>query len=255
MNSLAHYVHLIRLCTHAQLKAETHRSYLGYFWWILEPLLNTFLFYSLFFLFLGKRTQQYLEFLLVGTLLWQWIQSTLQLATTSILEKPHLLRQIKIPLSLFPITKTLANTTKFIIIYLILLVYLILQNFLPSPIWLLLVPLLLLHTLLIFSFALPLALLTPFAPDIKTILDALLRFLMLLSGIFFTVESIPAHLLPYFYANPFAHILETHRSILLHNQIPPPHHWINSALFILLLLPIGLALLRFADGRIPKILK
>ncbi len=249
------FYHLIRLSSHAQLKAETHRSYLGYLWWILEPLLNTFLFYTLFFLFLGKRTPDYLQFLLIGTILWQWIQTTLQLAASSILDKPHLLRQIRIPFALFPITKTVSNTIKFLIVYLLLLIYLISQGHAPTIHWLLIPPLLILHTGLLLSLAIPLALLIPFAPDLKTILDALLRFLMLLSGIFFSADAIPSHLSFYFYANPLAHILESHRQILLYASPPTLYHWLYPFAIILLLIPVHILLLGFADGRIPKILK
>lgn len=252
---LRRFYHLICISTYAQLKAEAHRSYLGYLWWLLEPLLNTFLFYALFFLFLGKRTADYLQFLLIGTILWQWIQTTIQLGVSAILDKAHLLRQIKVPLALFPITKTASNTAKFLIIYALLLIYLIFQGHTPTLHWFLIPPLLILHTAILLALVIPLALLMPFAPDIKTIIDAILRFLMLLSGIFFSAERIPPHLTVYFYANPFAHIIESHRSILIHNSAPTLQHWLYPAILILLCLPIHIVLLRWSDGRIPKILK
>jgi ABC-type polysaccharide/polyol phosphate export permease len=197
----------------------------------------------------------YLQFLLVGTILWQWIQTTLHLSATSILDKPHLLRQIKVPLALFPISKVIANTVKFFVIYSLLLVYLVVQGYIPTPHWLSIIPLLILHAALLISLAIPLALLTPFAPDLKTVLDAALRFLMLLSGIFFTSDKIPQHLILYFYSNPIVHILESHRLVLLYGSSPTYYHWLYPLIIIILLIPFNLLLLRFSDGRIPKILK
>ena len=49
------------------LKAEAQRYYLGYLWWVLEPLLWVGVFYVVFYELLGSITPDFLMFLAVLT--------------------------------------------------------------------------------------------------------------------------------------------------------------------------------------------
>ena len=64
--NLARYIELILYKTYADLRAETERTYLGFLWWIFEPVLYMTVFYVFFGLLLGHKTDDFVPFLLIG---------------------------------------------------------------------------------------------------------------------------------------------------------------------------------------------
>jgi lipopolysaccharide transport system permease protein len=60
----------------------------------------------------------------------------------------------------------------------------------------------------------------PYFPDARITVDAVLRSLMLVSGIFFPIEQLPPSYHFYFYLNPLAILIESYRDVLLHGAWP-----------------------------------
>jgi lipopolysaccharide transport system permease protein len=65
-----------------------------------------------------------------------------------------------------------------------------------------------------------LAAIIPFLPDLKYLVQTILRLVFFLTGIFFDGSKIPEQYQPYFYANPMAILIEDYRNILMHNLWP-----------------------------------
>lgn len=59
---------LIAYKTHADLRAEAERTYLGVGWWLLEPLINVSIYYFVFDVLLGRGTDDLIAFLTVGVI-------------------------------------------------------------------------------------------------------------------------------------------------------------------------------------------
>src|SRR5690606_30654712 len=68
-------IELILFSTHAELRAERSRSYLGLIWWIAEPAMMMAAFWLVFDVILNTGGPDYLPFLLVGLTFWQWMKS------------------------------------------------------------------------------------------------------------------------------------------------------------------------------------
>ena len=49
------------------LKAEHRNSYLGYFWWLLDPLLNVLVYYFVVVIVLGRGGPNYATYLVIGS--------------------------------------------------------------------------------------------------------------------------------------------------------------------------------------------
>src|SRR5690625_3126731 len=65
------------------LKAENRNSYLGYFWWLLDPLLNVVVYYFLVVVILGRGGEDYAVFLVIGLVSWRWINTTINTSAKS----------------------------------------------------------------------------------------------------------------------------------------------------------------------------
>lgn len=214
------YWDIIIYRTYAELKAEAQLSYMGYLWWVLEPLLNTILFFVILATVLEHSTVGAISFLLVGAIIWQWFSASMMGAANSVVEAGGMLRQIYLPKIVLPIISILSNSWKFIFLFLLLLVFCWATGHPPSLAYITLPLLLALEFAAILAFTLPLAFIMPYFPDARVTVDALLRSVMLISGIFFPVSQLPEAYKIYFHLNPLADLIEAFRDVLLDGNWP-----------------------------------
>ncbi|NJK91566.1 MAG: ABC transporter permease [Blastochloris sp.] len=183
------YWDIILYRTYAELKSEAQMNYMGYVWWLLEPLLNTGLFYAILILVMRESSAGALSFILVGAIIWQWFQGAVMQSVGTILDSGAMLRLVYLPKIILPIISILASTWRFAFLFLLLLLWIMISKFSLAPALLAIPILLLLQFAVILAFSLPIAALMPYFPDARLALDISLRSLMLISGIFYSVEE------------------------------------------------------------------
>jgi lipopolysaccharide transport system permease protein len=137
-----HLVELILFSTYAELRAERARSYLGLLWWIVEPAMNMGVYYLVFAVIFRMGGADYIPFLLIGLTLWQWFKSCISHGGYSIWQQLPLIRQVKLPLQVFPSVQILADTVKFLCILGILLIILWSTGYPPNVAYIALLPVL-----------------------------------------------------------------------------------------------------------------
>ena len=250
----SHYLGFIWYRSLAQLLSESARTYLGYFWWILEPLLYLMVFYIVFALVLNRGDENYVQELLVGLVVWKWFDSSVRASMDVIHQNAALIDKVYIPKIVFPSVSVLSNGIKFGLVLALLLLYSILFGSGASMHWLALPLLIFMQFLLVYSVSCLVAAITPFLPDIKMIFDKLMTLLFFLSGIFYTAESIPESIRGYFLLNPAFLLIENYRDVLIHHQWPS----ISAAAYICLLssivLTIAIIILRRFDRIYPRLI-
>ncbi len=249
-----HYFDLIVYKTFADLRAETAKTYIGILWWVFDPIITMLIFYVVFGLLMKRGTEDFVPFLLIGLVIWQWFRQTIMHGANSIIVGRHLMKQVYIPKIIFPIIEILKDLVKFSIVLGILLVFLWIYGFSINFSYLALPFLLLTQFILIVSFTFLLAALVPFLPDIKVLAEHILQMLFFLSGIFFPGSSIPEHYQIYFYLNPMANMIELYRDVLMYGKWPNWSVLITIFLLATLLLAIAYWLLARNDHRYPKLM-
>ena len=180
------YRDIIVYRTRAELKAEAELNHMGYVWWLLEPLLNTVLFYTILVVVLDRPRADSISFVLVASITWQWFNGTVMSTAGSIFDAGGILKQVYLPKVVLPMISILSNAWKFLFIFLILLLWLWGAGSPPNIAYASLPVLLLLEFAVILALSLPLAAVIPYFPDARVAVDAVLRSLMLVSGFFFT---------------------------------------------------------------------
>ncbi|MCP4696489.1 MAG: ABC transporter permease [Gammaproteobacteria bacterium] len=214
------YLEVVVYKTYADLRAETERTYLGFLWWIFEPIMYMAVFYVVFGLALNRGTEGFVPFLLIGLTVWQWMKSCFSHGSESILNNRALMQHVHLPKIIFPTVAIMTNTVKFVFIFLLLLIYLWFSGYTIGLPYLALPFLLLLELTFTVAITYIMAAAVPFFPDIRFIIENFLQAVFFMSGVFFTVSAIPAQYRDYFYLNPMAVLIEAYRDILMHNQWP-----------------------------------
>jgi lipopolysaccharide transport system permease protein len=214
------YRDIIWYRAYAELKAEAQLNYMGYVWWLLEPLLNTVLFWVILVVVLEQQTPDATSFVLVGAIIWQWTSSCILTASGSIFDAGAMLKHIYLPKIVLPLIVLITTTWKFLFLFSLLLVWVWVTGHPPGVAYGALPLLLALQFLVTAACSLFVAAIMPYFPDARIAVDAILRSLMLVSGTFFPIEKLPAAYHFYFYLNPMAILIEAYRDVLLHGHWP-----------------------------------
>lgn len=208
--------------TFADLRAEAAKTYVNYLWWVLEPLLSMLVFYLVFGLLFQRGGGDFVAFLLIGLVAWNWYRQTLSHAGMTIVNNRALMNQVHVPKLLFPLVTLLTDLTKFLVVLAVLLVFLwgsghgLGWSYLALPV------VLMTQLLLIAALALLLAALVPWLPDLRLVVEQLLHLQFFVSGVFFAASDLPEAYRGWFYLNPMGSLLHDYRLILLEGAWP---HW------------------------------
>ena len=223
---LQHYLHLMDTMARMRLKADASRFFLGYIWWVLEPLLYVAVFYVVFELILQNRQENFLVFLMCGKLVFIWFSKSINQASRSIVAAKGLIGKIDTPKAFFPLASIHEGLYKQASVFLLLFVVLWGNGYglTASSLWLL--PLLIVSYLMIVAASLIGAFLVCLAFDFSMLISLGMIFLMFTSGVFWDVRSLaePAMIEAVLTLNPLAFVLDGFRQALLHDAAPAAGH-------------------------------
>ncbi|HEX6834340.1 MAG TPA: ABC transporter permease [Rudaea sp.] len=215
-----HYLELVLFSTYAELRAERARSYLGLAWWVLEPAMQMATFYLVFAVIMRSAQPDFVPNLIVGLTIWQWFKSCVSHGGHAIWLNLNLIRQVKLPVAIFPSVQILADTVKFLYIFALLLVILWCTGYPPAASYVALVPVLIVELIFASAAAYFVAALVPLIPDLRFVIEQFLQVLMFLSGVVFSLDAAPQPWRQIFMLNPIAVLVDASRAILLHGAWP-----------------------------------
>ncbi len=238
--------------TYAELKSEAQRTYIGVLWWIIEPVLFMLIFYFLFAVLLQRGTENFVPFLLIGLAPWHWFQATVMQCSGAITANRGLIQQVYVPNYVFPTVVVLANSAKFVVVLVILLVFLYLYGIPLSWHWLESIFVLFSTLSFIIGFAYLVASITPLLPDMRLLLDNGLRGLFFLSGIFFDVSSMSEPFASWLRLNPIATVIDELRNVLMREQSPTWDRLLVIVTVAVVFMAVGLAIIRRNESRYAK---
>ncbi len=251
---ITRYTELIFYKNYADLRAETERSYLGFLWWIFEPIMYMTVMYMMFGILLGHKTDNYVPFLLIGLTIWQWFKSCLSHGADTILGSNYIIRQVHLPKVIFPITLILTDTTKFIFIFALLLLFLWSYGLPVNASYLALPVLFIVQILFTAGLTFILAAIVPFLPDLRFVVENVLMAIFFVSGIFTSTEIIPPAYLHLYYLNPMVSLIEGFRKVLLHGQFPDWTALLIITFVSFILIAFGTFLIRRFEYIYPKVM-
>jgi lipopolysaccharide transport system permease protein len=204
----------------AELRSERQRTYLGFLWWIFEPTFFMLVFYVVFGVLLSRGGPDFVASLLCGLVLWQWFNSAIMHSTTSIQAALPLVRSVRVPTLMFPFATVVADSVKFVFVFVILVGLLALLGHFPGSAWIALPLVLLAEFVLICGCCFVVAALVPFVPDLRFVISPLLQGMFFLSAIFFTLDSLTPRMRWWVELNPMAVLIDGGRGILLYDHLP-----------------------------------
>ncbi len=212
---------LITYLVTSGLKAQHRASVLGYFWWLLDPLLGVLIYYFIVVGVFGRDGGSwYGMYLVIGMIVWRWLSSTVQTASRSIVGQAGVITQVYLPKAIFPIGAVMTQLFNFGFGLFVIAGFAVVFAVIPGsdPAWLPFIVGLLM--LLLLAVALPLAFFCVFVRDIETLTGHLLRIWFFASPVIWTEDRVRETMPWILDANPMAYVLRAYRDVLLENRTP-----------------------------------
>jgi ABC-type polysaccharide/polyol phosphate export permease len=248
------YKEYILYTTKSELKVQLSSTFLGYLWWILDPLMYMLVYMLVVMIIFNRGGEDFPIFVFSALVPWKWTVSSIMDSTGSIKGKAGVLQQVYIPKYVLPLIKTLINTTKFLFGILVLLV---LKVFFKIPFTLHMLEFIfvfIVNFLFILGIGFILSHLGVYFKDINNILSFTIRLWFYLSPALYDLSSVPAKIRFLWWLNPMTTFYMSYRNIFLYGESPL---YLQLGLWVLaslLLMYVGLRYLYKFDKNYTKVI-
>lgn len=223
------------------IKLKYRRSFLGYIWSVLNPLLVMIVLTVVFSAMFDRNVENYPVYLLIGRITFDFMSSSTNAAMNSVTGNAALMKKTYIPKYIFTVAKVTSSLVDYIFSLGALLIVIIATR--SGFHWqMILLPVLFIQ-LYLFCIGLGflLAQLHVFFRDIQYIYRAVTTMWMYLTPIFYPIERLPDTLQMVIKAgNPMYYYVAQFRDIALYGQIPGMRIFIGGWIFALIMLAVGL---------------
>lgn len=203
------------------LRSEVSRTYLGYLWWLLEPVFFVGALYLVFGIFLGNRADGFLLFLIVGQVAFSWFSRSVSNSSGSLRDNKSLINQVAIQKIFFPMLTFCQDFVKQMVVFVAMLGCLLYLGASPSIAWWGLPAVIFTQALLTLAVGIVCCAIVPLVPDLRFLIATLLTVLMWGSGVFYSYKDVL--LLEHqqlFLLNPIANLIKNYRQVLLDGVWP-----------------------------------
>ncbi len=231
------------------LKNKYKRSFFGYLWTMVHPLLMMGILAVVFSQIVRIDIRHYAVFLFAGLLPWNFFNSTAMMALSSIRANARLFSHVPLPKYIFIVSIACSNLVNLFLAVIPLIVIMLLLH--HSVSWAVLAaPLVLLPVIMVtLGISLILAAANVFFDDTLHLTEVAMSALYFLCPVIYHRELLPAWLLNYVALNPLFSQIEAFRALFYDGMFPDPYWYSINLAASLCILGIGLALFQKLEKR------
>ena len=258
----------IRYLTSSSLKAGHRDKVLGHLWCLLDPLMFMLVYYFVFGILFnlagGGRSIQFMLYILIGIMTFQFISAVINQAASCIRANRGLIHEINFPKAVFPISVTLSRLYDFLWGMVVIFAFLLLAGTWPTIQFLWLPLLIALMVLFAMGAAFIVAYLGAYFADTTNVVGVAMRLLFYCSPIFYYIRPKPgipdnqvflykhelAHTL--YMLNPIAGFFECFRDALLWGDVPDMKLLLYITAVSIVVALIGFAIFTKGEGAFAK---
>ena len=234
------YKDLLKLLIMKEIKLKYRRSFLGYLWSVLNPLMIMIVMTIVFSAMFKRNIENFPVYLFCGQLLFNFMRQATQQSASSIFRNSALLKKAYVPKYIFTLAKVTSSALDMVFSFGALLIVMIVTR--SGFSWYnLLFPMVILQ-LYVFSVGLGLFLAqaSVFFKDVEFIYNAVTTAWMYLTPIFYPIESLPqavANAIQKF--NPMYFYVAQFRDLIYTGQLPGRYDVIGGCISAAVMLTIG----------------
>ncbi len=252
----SNYSALISL-TEANLKTTIETTRLGWFWWIINPLVMMGIYYFFVSIILNRGGDNYHLFVFTGLIAWQYFSNSFLGTVKVIVQNSQLIKQVFLPLPMLILIPVLVQMIFAVIGVAVIMIW----NFeMLGFHTFLVIPLILLTGMTSYGLGLFVSVCNVYIGDIEQLLHYVMRMGFFLSPVLFSSETVmqndrlPDYFKFLFQINPMAILITAYRSILLDGNMFDITGVLILTICIIVLIQLGLFWVRSNSSQIVKML-
>lgn len=225
LRGVYNFRHLLKQLVVKDIKLKYRRSFLGYVWSVLNPMLTMAVMYLVFSHMFRFEIENFSAYLIIGQTLFVFMTEATNQSIFSITGNGPLLKKIYVPKYIFTLAKVTSSLVNLLFSMAAMVIVFVITA-VPFSWYMLFIPIVLIE-LYIFSLGISmfLAQLAVFFRDIQYIYSVLTTAWMYLTPLFYPINQLPEELqkgISIF--NPMFHYIDQFRTIVLQQTFPD---WIS----------------------------
>jgi ABC-type polysaccharide/polyol phosphate export permease/GT2 family glycosyltransferase len=221
LSDLWRYRELIWNMTARDLKVKYQRSWLGFLWTLLNPLLTVAVLATVFSLVVRIDIPHYWAFLISGYFAWSFFATTLNGGVQAAVGSAQLSRNAYFPQEVLIVSSALARLLEFLGELAIVMILLGFLHHRGIPVsFVMVLPLIAILFVLVLGISLPIVTLAVYYDDVVQTMPLLTMTLFYLSAVFYPVAMVPEVVRPFFAVNPVAWLVGLYQVVLYQGEMP-----------------------------------
>lgn len=236
--------------TLSEVRMREQGTALGFLWTLLHPALMFVVLYGLFAKWVGRFVEQYMVYLLVGLVFWNFFQKATSYALGSFRRARGTVLNYRFPREIIVLSSVGAVLWSALMEVCVLMVAVALLGQEPRWTWLLLPGLVALELLLVTGLGLCLAVFAAEYQDVERIWDVLTAALFYLTPVFYPLDILSPDKRALLMFNPLAQIIAAVRDCVIAGRAPQPAAVLSILIVSAALIAMGLLLLRRREFRL-----
>lgn len=238
-----------------ELKVRYKSRFLGYLWALANPIAFAFVYWFAFKFIMRVEVANYSLFLITGIFPWVWLSLGVANGARSFIINASLIKKASLPRAILPLSCVVQETVHFIFALPVIIAFLVFAGDQPvSAAWLWQIPLLTaLQIAFVYPLALSMALANVYVRDIEYLVSIGFSLLFFATPMVYPITMVPEAYRHYFELNPLHALMQSWRSVFLHNTLDP-HYLAYAAAVAAIMGIIAWALYRRLAPRIGELI-
>lgn len=226
------------------LKVKYRRSFLGYLWSLLNPLMMMIIMTIVFSTAFKVDMEYFPLYVISGNVLYTFFVDSTNYAMHSITGNGALIKKVYVPKFIFPLSNVLSSFVTLGFSLAAVLVVLVVMK-VPFHWQMLLFPIpLFFEFIFCVGMGLILAALSVYFRDVNHLYGVVTLAWMYATPIFYPIEAVPQNVAMFIKLNPLYHYIQFFRLLIMDGYIPDINTWIASVVSSFLALAVGLFIFR-----------
>lgn len=218
--NLYKYRFLLKELISRDLKIKYRRSFLGYLWSLMNPLLMMWVLTLVFSYIFRFDIPNYPLYLIIGQTIFGFFSESTTMAMMSIIDNAPLLKKVYVPKFIFPLSRVLSSFVTMLFSLIAILIVMLITG-VPFKLTLLALPLPLFFTLL-FSIGMGMLIsaVIVYLRDVMHLYSVVLTAWSFLTPIFYPISIVPVKFRWVLQYNPLYYFIDYFRQIVLYDTLP-----------------------------------
>ena len=239
LGELSRYRDLIIRLAWSDFKLRYKSSALGFVWSLLDPLLMLLVLYLVFTNLMRVQVEHYQLFLLLGIILWNFLDRGTSMSIGAIVGKPSLVQKVYFPRDILIISTCITALMMTLLEFIVFIIFMAIFHVLPGAAMFYFPVIFALEFVIIFGLSLALSAMNVYFRDVQFIWKLIIQIGFFATPVIYPLSVFPANLQKYVMLNPIARIFIMLRDCTLYRTVPTFTNLAYVAVCALIILLVG----------------